>query len=86
MPQIFIRKVGFETVDYRELLMKKKFNGLISPEKREWYYRIKTSMYEALMRNEGASLEDIYVILTPGFSREEEEIQCLREKMVCTGM
>lgn len=38
------------------------------------------------MRNKAASLGDICVILTPGFSTEEEDIQCIKEKMVCTEM
>lgn len=38
------------------------------------------------MRNEEGSLGDICVNFTPGMSTEEEEIQCIREKMVHTGM
>lgn len=38
------------------------------------------------MRNEEESLGDICVNFTPGMSTEEEEIQCIREKMVHTGM
>lgn len=31
MPQRFIRKDGFETVDYEESLMEKRFRGLLTP-------------------------------------------------------
>lgn len=37
------------------------------------------------MRNEGESWGDIYEILTPGFSTEKKQIQCIMEKWCMLG-